>query len=155
MTFQEAQAKFSAIVNSISPTMSSSELVQKQRDLQALLMSLPNIPEFNPIAQAITDFSPKLKGQVTQAVAVALQAQDAVLKEASDLLTQVASKAEANAKILTFEKPKLVAAALAESLAKLKELKEAAKAGDLGATASKAEALLALFESIRATVKEQ
>ena len=69
--------------------------------------------------------------------------------------TELIGKAEANAKILTFEKPKLVAAALAESVAKLKELKEAAKAGDLGATASKAEALLALFESIRATVKEQ
>src|SRR5206468_2241300 len=110
MTFQEAQTKFSSIVSSMSPAMSSRELVQKQRDLQNLLTSLPNTQEFDPIVSAIAEFSPKLAGEVTQAVVQDLQSRDAAFKEVSGLLTQVSNKADADARTLTFEKPKLVAA---------------------------------------------
>src|SRR5262245_61043260 len=137
MTFQEAQAAFSSLVSSINAGISSSDLVQKQKDLRNLLNSVPNTPEFDPIAKAIAEFSPKLAGSVTQAVVVDLQSRDATFKEASGLLTQVSAKADANAKALTFEKPKLVAAALNESIGKLKELTESAKAGDFAGTASK------------------
>lgn len=155
MTFQEAQVAFSNLVGSINTGMSSSDLVQKQKDLRNLLNSLPNTPEFDPIAKAIAEFSPKLAGIVTHAVVVDLQSRDATFKEASDLLTQVSAKADANAKALAFEKPKLVAAALNESIGKLKELTDSAEAGDFTATASKAQALITLFENIKTTITEQ
>ena len=155
MTFQEAQSSFSNLVDSISAGMSSSELVQKQNEFRNLLISLPNTAEFDPIAKAIDEFSLKLAGSVTHAVLRDLQSRDATFKEASALLTQVSSKADANAKTLTFQKPKLVAAAVVESIATLKELTDAAKAGQVEATAAKAQALLTLFENVKATITEQ
>ena len=153
MTFQEAQAKFSAIVSSVQPAMSSGELVQRQKDLQNLLNSLPSAAEFDPIASAIAEFSPKLAGQVTHAVVKDLQSRDATLKEASGLLARVANKAEADARTLTFQKPKLVAAALTEALVNLQELRAAAKSGNLDQAAAKAEALIALVEHVRGSIK--
>lgn len=153
MTFQEAQNSFSNLVSSISPAMSSSELVQKQKDLRNLLNSLPNTAEFDPIAKAIAEFSPKLAGSVTQAVVLDLQSRDATFKEASGLLTQVSAKADKDTRTLNFEKPKLIAAALTESLTKLNELRAAAKAGNIADASSKVEALVALMEHVRATIK--
>ena len=153
MTFQEAQTMFSNLVSSVSTAMSSSELVQKQKDLRNLLNSLPNTPEFDPIAKVIAEFSPKLAGNVTRAVVSDLQSRDATLKEASVLLTQVSNKADADARTLTFEKPKLVAAALTESLAKLEELRMAAKSGNFEEAASKVDALLTLVEHVRGSIK--
>jgi hypothetical protein len=153
MTFQEAQTKFSSIVGSVSPAMSSSDLVQKQRDLQRLLTSLPNTPEFDLIANAIAEFSPKLAGQVTQAVVTSLQSRDSTFKQASGLLNQVSINADADARTLSFEKPKLVVAALTESVTKLKEVRAAAKAGNIEEAASKVDLLLALVEQVRASIK--
>jgi hypothetical protein len=133
--------------------MSSSELVQKQKDLRNLLNSLPNTAEFDPIANAIAEFSPKLAGSVTQAVIIDLQSRDATLKEASGLLTQVSNKADADARTLTFEKPRLVAAALTEALVKLGELRIAAKSGNVAEAAAKVEALLTLIEHVQGSIK--
>lgn len=155
MTFQEAQTAFSNLCAGINAGMSSSELVQKQHALRALLNSLPNTPEFDPIVAAITEFSPKLAGNVSHAVVAALQSRDATFKETSNLLTGVSAEAEANAKTVSFQKPKLVLAALNQSIPTIKELTASAKAGDFATTAAKAEALLAMIENVRSTISEQ
>jgi len=153
MTFQEAQTQFSSIVSNINPSMSSSDLVHKQRALQNLLASLPNTLEFDPIAAAIAEFSPQLAGQVTQAVVQALQSRDSTFKAASGLLTQVATQADADARTLTFAKPQLVAAALTASLSQLQDLRAAIQSGNLEAAASKVEALVALVEHVRPSIQ--
>lgn len=153
MTFQEAQTRFSAIVNSITPTMSSGGVLQKQRDLIALENSLPASAEFDVIANAISDFSPKLTGMVAQGVLDSLKSRESSVQAASSLLTQVADDANSNAKALTFEKPKLVAAALNETVAQLQELRTAAKAGDVEQAVSKVDALATLIEHVRSSIK--
>ena len=153
MTFQEAQTKFSAIVGSITATMSSGDLSQKQRDLIALQNSLPDAAEFDVIADAIADFSPKLTGMIAQGVLDSLKSRESSIKAASILLTQVASKASANAKTLTFDEPKLIAAALNESVIQVQELRAAAKAGDIEQVAAKVDALATLIEHVRSSIK--
>lgn len=153
MTFQEAQTAFSNIVSSIVAGMSLPALSQKQEDLQNLMNSLPRTGEFSPIVKAIAEFSPKLVGQGTLEALKELQSRDATFKEASGLLTQVSQKADADARTLTFEKPKLVAAALTESLTKLQELRAAAKSGKFDEAASKVDALVALVEHVRVSIK--
>jgi hypothetical protein len=153
MTFQDAQTQFSNIVGSITPATSSDQLLQKQRNLQALLVGLPNTPEFDPIAEAIADFSPRLAGQLTQEVVKDLQSRDNTLEEASGLLTQAANNANADARTLTFEEPKLVLSALVSSVAKLHEISDAAKAGNLVDAASKADALVLLLQQVQQTIK--
>ena len=153
MTFQEAQTKFSAIVESITGTMDSGALVQKQRDLIALQNSLPASAEFDVIADAIAEFSPKLTGKLTQAVLASLKSREASMTAASDLLTQVADKASADAKTLTFDDPKLVAAALSESVSQLQDLRQAAQDGDVGQVATKVDALATLIEHVRSSIK--
>jgi hypothetical protein len=153
MTFQEAQTKFSSIVSNINPAMSSSALVQKQRDLQKLLISLPNTPEFDLIASAIAELSPKLVRHVTQAVVQALQSRNATFEAVSGLLAHVSDKADADARTLTFAKPRLVAAALTESLTQLQELRVAAKTGNFEEAAARVDALVALVEHVRASIQ--
>ena len=153
MTFLEAQTKFSAIVNSITTTMSSGDRLQKQRNLLTLQNSLPESAEFDVIANAISDFSPKLTGMIAEGVLDSLKSREASIKEASNLLTQVAHKAGANAKTLSFDNPKLVAAALNETVTQLQELRTAAKAGDFEQAASKVDALATLLEHVRASIK--
>jgi hypothetical protein len=153
MTFQEAQSRFSSIVAGVTPASKSGELVRTQQELLALLDSLPATEEFNPIASAITEFSPKLTGRVTKAVATALALCDGALQDASGLLTRVSGVAEADARTLDFVKPKLVAAALAESATRLQELGTAVKAENYEEAAAKVSALLILVEHVRASIK--
>lgn len=152
MTFQEAQTKFSAILESITTTMNSGELLQKQRDLIALQNSLPASAEFDVIADTIADFSPKLTGMIAQGVLASLKSREAGIREASSLLTQVATKASANAKTLSFAEPKLIAATLNETVTQLQELRTAAKAGDFVQVATKVDALNTLIEHVRGSI---
>lgn len=99
MTFQEAQIRFSEIVGGLSLALSADGLSQKRDELLALAVSLPPNPAFDPIAAAIQEFSPKLSAQLTQAVLNDLQSRDASFKETSDRLTQVADKAQADARV--------------------------------------------------------
>jgi len=153
MTFQDAQTQFATTVKGVAPELTSSELVQKQRDLQNLLAQLPNTPEFDPIASAISEYSPKLKGQVTQAVVKALQSRDAVFTQASHLFAQISTKADADARNLTFEKPKLILATLADSVEQLQQIRNAATAGDSETAGSKAEALALMLIQVQQTLK--
>ena len=153
MVFQEAQARFSAIVQSIVPGMSSSQTLAKQNELRVLLESLPNTAEFDPIASAIAELSPKLTGVVSTAVLNELRSRDNAFKETSTLLAHVTQKANADARALRFEQPKLVVAALTEAVTTLKEVQSAADEGKFHEVASKAEALVALIEQVKATVK--
>jgi hypothetical protein len=153
MTLQEAQTKFAGIVASITSALTSAQLVQKQAELQAVLDACPNTTEFDPITSAIADLSPKLAGQVTQVVLTDLQGRLAGLNEAVGLLSRTSKRAEADARMLTFEKPKTVVAALTESVNTLKEIRGAAKAGDFTAVAPKVEALLVLLEQVKASAK--
>ena len=153
MTLQEAQTKFAKIVGSITGALTSTQLVQKQAELQALFDACPNTPEFDPITSAIAELSPKLSGQVTQIVLQDLRSRVATLNEAVALLTRTFERAEADARLLTFEKPKTVVAALTESVNTVKEIRTAAKAGDIMAVAPKLEALLVLLEQVKASAK--
>jgi hypothetical protein len=153
MTFQEAQTKFSAIVGSLTATMTSGEVLQKQRELIALQNSLPESAEFDVIANTIADYTPKLTGITTQDVLDSLKSREDSIMAASSLLTQVANKASANAKTLTFTEPKLIAAALNETVTRLQELRNAAKVGDFEQVATKVDALSTLIENVRSSIK--
>jgi len=153
MTFQDAQMKFSTIIGSITATMTSGELHQKQLDLIALQNSLPTSAEFDAIANAIAESTSKLTGLITTAVLDSLISRDTALKEASDLLTQVANEADSDARMLTFEKPKIVLSALTGSVTKLKEIRDAVKSGNTVDAVSKAEALVVLLQQVQQTIK--
>ena len=153
MTFQEAQARFSSIVGSITMNMTSGELAAKQVELQALQNSLPLTHEFDPISDAIAEYSPKLVGIITRAVLTSLQSRAAALEGASTLLDRVSSEAEADARTLTFEKPRLVLAALTESVNALKDVRAAAEARDFESAASKVDAVVMLIEQVRTSIK--
>ena len=153
MTFQEAQARFSAIVAGIGKTTPKEVLLQKMRDLDTLRDSLPNTAEFDPIADAIVEHKPKLSGQITDKVIESLQSRDAAFKETAGLLTQVGQKAAKDARTLSFEKPKLVLAALEKSVETLKEIRADSEAKKFQDAAMKTEALLALIEQARLSIK--
>jgi hypothetical protein len=150
---QEAQTRFSNIINSIDVHMSSNDLLAKQAQLQALQDSLPNTPELNPIADAIADVQPKLMGMVTQAVLISLQSREQTLKEATSLITHVATEANANARSLSFEKPKLVLATLTQSIDALRDIKATAQAQNFEAAAVKIDAVVTLIEQARNSIK--
>jgi hypothetical protein len=153
MTFQEAQARFTGIVQTITPGLGSAELVQKQAQLQSLLNSLPNSVEFDPIANAIGELSPKLSGQVTQAVLADLQSRDARLQAAAGLLNRVENRAQADARTLRLEQPKMVVAALTESVTTLEQIRNDVQAGNLLTAVANTEALLSLVNTVRTTIK--
>jgi hypothetical protein len=153
MTLQEAQAKFSSIVNSVTVNMSSGELGQKQTELETLLNTLPNTPEFNPISEAIAEVSPKLLGKITQAVVDSLRSRDEALKGGISLFDRVSTKANADARTLTFEKPKLVLAALTETVTALKDAQVAVKEKNFESAASKIDSVVKLIEKVKDTIK--
>jgi hypothetical protein len=153
MTFQEAQARFTGIVQTITPGLSSAELVQKQAQLQGLLNSLPNSVEFDPLANAIAEFSPKLAGQVTQAVLADLQSRDASLQAAAGLLNRVENRAQADARTLRLEQPKMIVATLTESVTTLEQIRNDVQAGNLQKAVANTEALLSLVNTVRTTIK--
>jgi hypothetical protein len=153
MTFQEAQARFTGIVQTITPGLSSAELVQKQAQLQSLLNSLPNSVEFDPIANAIAELSPKLAGQVTQAVLADLQSRDARLQAAAGLLNRVENRAQADARTLRLEQPKMIVATLTESVTTLEQIRNDVQAGNLQTAVANTEALLSLVNTVRTTIK--
>ena len=153
MTLQEAQNQLSGIINSIAAGMKAAELDQKTDALLALQDSLPGGSEFDVISKAITEIMPKLEGQITTAVLSELQLSKATIVESSNLLQQVGTKANAEARVLTFEKPKLVLTALNEAALKLKEIRDAAKANDLQQVGVKADALISLVENTLQSIK--
>lgn len=153
MTFQEAQEKFSSIIGGINVGMSPAELVQKQKALRNLQASLPNTAEFDSIAEAIGEFSPKLVGQITDAVVKDIGLRDASFREAANVLNSVSKEAKADARTLSLEQPKLVVAALNETVAKLKDIRAAAKDGKFEEAAVKADALVTLIQQVRQSIK--
>ncbi len=153
MTFQAAQAKFSAIIGGLAATSSSDEVLQQQRALIALQNSLPAAAEFDVLADAIAECSPKLTGRITQGALSSLQARDASLKAAAGLLTQVTSQANANAQTLAFAEPRLIAAALKQTVTQLQELRAAAQAGDFEQAVAKVDALATLIEHVRGSIQ--
>jgi hypothetical protein len=155
MTPQEAQAQFSSIVSSFSTNMTSEQVLQKQKELINLQNALPESAEYDPIATAIAEFSPKLTGRLTQEVISSLKSRDSVLSEASSLITKVANKANSDARVLTFEDPKFVVAALNEASTGLNELYSAAKAGNAEVVASKANALMTLIAKAQSYIKSK
>ena len=122
-------------------------------DLLNLQLALPNTPEFDPIRQTIADFLPRLVGQVAQAVLAELQSRTASLGAASALLTHTANEAAADARVLTFEKPKLIAAALKNAVDAVQQIRDAAKAGNFVQAIEKAQALQVLLSQAQTTIK--
>ena len=153
MTFQESQEKFSSIISGINAGMSSADVLGKQRELIALQESLPNTPEFDAIADAITEVMPKLASQVTVAVLRDIKSRDASLKETTAFLDAVSTRANEDARQLSLEKPKLIVAALNESVTRLKEIRAAAKESRFEEVAAKSNALVALIDQVRQSIK--
>lgn len=154
MTFQEAQTRFAAITQSVSPALSATQLVQVQTQLNGLMDALPNTAEFDPIVDAIKAVSPRLSGQVTQAVLDDLASRSAALAAGASLLDQTASDASADARILRFDQPRLVAAALVNSLQVAQQLRDAARAKNIPEVANQAQALMILLAQIQSTIKQ-
>jgi hypothetical protein len=154
MTFQEAQARFAAIVQIVSPALSPTQLVQVQAQLNDLMEALPNTAEFDPIVEAIKAVSPRLSGRVTQAVLDDLASRSAALAAGASLLDQTASDASADARILQFDQPRLIAAALTNSLQVAQQLRDAARARNIPEVANQAQALMILLAQIQSTIKQ-
>jgi hypothetical protein len=154
MTFQEAQARFTALVQSVTPALSAAELAQIQAQLYSLMCSVPNTPVFDPIVEAIKEVSPRLSGQITQAVLDGLAARSTALEAATGLLNKTAADAGADARVLQFAQPRLVAAALSNSVQTAQQLRDAIKAGNIAEVYSKAQALLVLLRQLESTIKE-
>ncbi len=152
MTLQEAQNSFSQIVAAVSVDLKPPQLLDLQQRLSALLDSLPNTPEFDPVADAIAAVSPKLTGQLVAAAVKDIQSRDAALRQATDLLTGVRNQAASDTRILTFEQPKLLLPALTAGVETVKAVRDAVKAGDTIGAITKAEALLAVLEQVKATI---
>lgn len=156
MTLQEAQTQYSNIINSITDGMPSEELDRKAdalSNLQDILPSGINGMEFNPISKAIVAIMPILEGQITLAVLKELQSSRNTMVAASNLIQQVGKKADSDARTLTFQKPKMVLAALNEAAAKVKEIRDAAKVNDFQQVGTKADALISLVETTIQSIK--
>jgi hypothetical protein len=154
MTFQEAQARFAAITRGIRPGLPPVQLVQIQGQLNDLLEALPNTAEFDPVVEAIQAVSPRLTGQVTQAVLDDLASRSAALAAGASLLDQTAAEANADARILQFDKPQLVAAGLNQSVQAALRLRDGAQAKDLPEVARQAQSLVILLRQMQSTIKE-
>ena len=154
MTFQEAQARFDTITRGIRPGLPPAQLVQVQGQLNDLLEALPNTAEFDPVVEAIQAVSPRLTGQVTQAVLDDLASRSAALAAGASLLDQTAAEANADARILQFDKPQLVAAGLNQSVQAALRLRDGAQAKDLPEVARQAQSLVILLRQMQSTIKE-
>ena len=153
MTFQDAQARFSKIVATVTPASTAAEAVQAQGLLLALQNSLPNTEEFDSIADAIAATAPQLMGQLTQTVLDDLRTRTQALSAATGLLDQTAAAAKADARVLTFAQPKLIAAGLTGSIAAVRDLRIALSGDDVAAASAKSEALLTQLTQLLATIK--
>ena len=151
MTLQEAQRKFSKIISSMKVGDDALTTMEKLDSLQA---SLPLEGEFKVLNDAITEAQGKLHGAVTAKTLKELKQTEAGVVEAAVLLSQVATKADKDARVLTFAKPTLIAAALSESVSQLQEIKTAANTKDFEQVAAKALALTALLQQIQESIKE-
>jgi hypothetical protein len=164
MTFTEAQARFSVIAAGITPACTPSKLVQAQKDLQALTDAMLDDPdrlgECAPVRQAIRALSPRLAGQVTQEVIKDLASRSQALESASALLAATADKAAADARVLTFESPRLIAAGLIGCIGAVNDLRKELEDGGgvldrerISLVAGKAEALLVQLTQLQGTIK--
>ncbi len=153
MTFQEAQARFAAIAGGITPALSAADLTSLQAQLYALMIEVPTTPEFDPIIDAIKQVAPRLGGQITQATLDDLASRSAALAAATALLNQTAAKAQADARVLQFEQPRLIAAALNNSVQAARQVRDAVQAGDLATASAQAQALLVQLSQLTSTIK--
>jgi hypothetical protein len=152
MTFQDAQDQFSTLVGQLAPGMAPDALDQISSDLLALQLGMPRSAEFSPIRQAIADFMPRLSVQMSQAVLADLRSRSAALVAASALLTQTATEASADARTLTFEQPKLIAAALTNAITTAQQLRDAIKSGNVQQAVEKAQAIETIIANAQATI---
>ena len=153
MTFQEAQVRFAAIVQSVGPGLSPAQLVQVQSQLNDLLEALPNTADFDPIVEAVQAVSPRLTGQVTQAVLDDLASRSAALAAGAALLDETAAKAGTEAQLLQFDKPQLVAAVLAKAVDVAQGLCDEARAKGLTDVAKDTETLIVLLKQMQSKIK--
>jgi hypothetical protein len=153
MTFQEAQVQFSAVVGRVEDAMTSGDLTAIQRDLIAMQDRLPLSAEFDLIAEAIAEFSPKLTGPTAKAVLHALGRKNATLRHAAALLTRVEAVAQNDSRVFTVEHPAVIAAGLTHAIETLQGLQGAVKAGDLEQVAADAEALTPLVQHLLGTIR--
>jgi hypothetical protein len=153
MTFQDAQIQFSAVVGTLNINSSPEDVLKVQRNLLTLMNTLPDTPEFDPIAKAIQDVAPRLVGAVAASVLADLQSREQGLITASSLIDSVAKVAEADSGSHTLDKPKLVVAAINESLSKIRELRDDVATGQAQEIPGKLDSLLALIGTVRSSIK--
>ena len=150
MTFQQAQQKYSTILAALQ---GGADPLGTMNKLEALQGSLPAEEEYRILVEAINEMQGKLHGQITADTLRELKRTEAGVVEASVLLSRVATKANADARMLRLDKPQLVAAALAESVIELQELKTAANNGNLDQIATKVQALTTLFQQALGAIR--
>lgn len=153
MNFSEAKGQLDRLVQQLTPGLAPATIVGIKRELVALAGTLPNSAEFDPIRELILEFLPQLQGSVAQSVLASLQSRTAALGAATDLLAQTAADAEADARVLTFEKPRLIAAAVTNAIATAQQMRGAIAKGDYPQALEKAQALEALLAHAQSTIK--
>lgn len=153
MTFQQAQAEFTAIVDALAPALPAPELSALQQRLRQLQAALPLADEFDPLNDAIIAIAPQLHQAILAGELQAIRARSAALRSATALLDRTATQATKEARTLRFDQPKLVFAGLAGGINTIRELRVALGDGDLASAQEKTDALLVLLAQLRATVQ--
>ena len=150
MTFEQALAQFDSIINEISTNSTAADILQVKQKLDSFSGQLPNTDEFEPIFDAIDDLQPKLTGQIIGDGIADILSRGATLRGAAYLLKTVTDEAEADARDLRLEQPKLIAHTLTKSVESLKDICNDTKNGNYIEAATKAEALIVLLEKVKA-----
>lgn len=153
MTPQDAQARLSALVSTVTVASSPATIQNVQSQLASLAASLPPTPDFDRVADAITAVTQQLRQQLTGAVLTDLNSRTALLGAAVDALAKVSSDAASDARVLSFEQPKLIVAGLTNGIALVQQLQAAVKRQDIAAVQQNAEALLAILGKLQETVR--
>jgi hypothetical protein len=82
-----------------------------------------------------------------------VKSRTALLNLAVSVIAQLEKEAAADARLLSFEQPRLVAAGLKNGISLVQQLRDAVKQGNLALVGEKAEALLAVLGTLSSTMK--
>ncbi|MCI0535983.1 MAG: hypothetical protein L0Z50_12225 [Verrucomicrobiales bacterium] len=149
MTFDQAQTEFQRILRGISENSKPNELLQAQRDLDALTDQLRGKDGFDSLRSAIDEIYDTLVGNITQGVLAQLQLRNDIFKRASEGFATIGRQAQQNAKVLSLEKAKIVLPALNQSAGEIKEIIAALKNNDASDAIARGQSLLALVEKVK------
>ena len=155
MTFEQAQQRFQSICRQISTHSTSEELLQAQRDLDALEDQLRGKDGYDSIRGAIDDVYDKLAGTIVHSALKDIRSRDKIFDRASESLATITHEAGSDAKGLSLEKSRMVLPALNQSVTQIKDIVSAVKNDKPEEALTEAQTLLALVEQVKAKLTEK